>query len=231
MSIALDIIDVAPSSSGGFMHGAAMSFGLIFESSPGEERAPPVASSSLSSSSIGKNSGVSSSEEGDEENDEAQSSYKGPLDMMEALEEVLPIRRGISRFYNYKSKSFTSLAEAATSSSIKEIAKQDNAYTRKRRNLLASNIICRGGISKSSKRTITGSQSTLALALAMCSPEASPSTSDDSSSCSLTHSSFDKLGDHAAWRSLSLADLQECATSAAVNTTSRFFPSKSKLQQ
>lgn len=88
MSIALERIDVEPSSSG-FMHGAAMSFGLIFESSPA-----PVASSS-SSSSLGKNSDVSSGrsvDEGDEENDEAQSSYKGPLDMMEALEEVLPIR-------------------------------------------------------------------------------------------------------------------------------------------
>ncbi|KAM5566175.1 protein OXIDATIVE STRESS 3 LIKE 2 [Rosa sericea] len=236
MSIALDRIgDVAPSS--GFMHGGAMSFGLIFESSPGEDRAPAVASSS--SSSIGKNSDVLS-DEGDEENDEAQSSYNGPLDMMEALEEVLPIRRGISKFYNYKSKSFTSLADVSTTSSIKEIAKPDNAYTRKRRNLLASNLIwdknrnsplsCRGGISKSSKRTITASQSTLALAVAMRSSETSPSTSGDSNSSSLTPPSFNKLGNHVAWRSLSLADLQECATSAAVNTTSRFFPSKPNLQ-
>ena len=149
-------------------------------------------------------------------------------------------RRGISRFYNYKSKSFTSLAEAASSSSIKEIVKPENAYTRKRRNLLASNLmsrnsslgVCSGGISKSSKRTITASQSTLALAVAMCSAETSPSTSGDSNTSSLlTPPSFNKLGDHAAWRSLSLADLQECATSAAVNTTSRFFPSKPNLQQ
>ena len=44
-----------------------------------------------SSSSIGRNSDVSSDGEDCGEN-EAQSSYKGPLDMMEALEEVLPIR-------------------------------------------------------------------------------------------------------------------------------------------
>lgn len=77
MSIALDRIDIATS------------FGLIFESPPAVEEA--VASSS---SSIGKNSdasGRSSSDDG-EENDEAQSSYKGPLDMMDALEEVLPLR-------------------------------------------------------------------------------------------------------------------------------------------
>ena len=141
-------------------------------------------------------------------------------------------RRGISKFYNYKSKSFTSLAEAATSSSIKEIAKPDDPYTRKRRNMLASNLrICRGGISKSSKRTITASQSTLALAMTMCSSESSPSTSGDSNSSSLAPPSFNKLGNHSAWRSLSLADLQECATSAAVNTTSRFFPSHRNMQQ
>ena len=52
-------------------------------------------SSSSSSSSIGKNSDLSvrSSSDGEDcEENEAQSSYKGPLEMMEALEEVLPIR-------------------------------------------------------------------------------------------------------------------------------------------
>lgn len=52
-------------------------------------------SSSSSSSSIGKNSDLSerSSSDGEEcEENEAQSSYKGPLDMMESLEEVLPVR-------------------------------------------------------------------------------------------------------------------------------------------
>lgn len=44
-------------------------------------------------------------------------------------------RRGISNFYNGKSKSFTSLADSTTSSSIQDIAKPENAYTRKRRNL------------------------------------------------------------------------------------------------
>lgn len=136
-------------------------------------------------------------------------------------------RRGISKFYNYKSKSFTSLADASTSSSIKDIAKADNAYTRKRRTLLAYRnflLRSRGGISKSSKKTITANQTTLALAVAMSSSESSPSTSDDSNS-----RSSNTLG---AWRSLSLADLQQCATSAAaaVNTTSRFFPSKPNLQ-
>lgn len=45
------------------------------------------------SSSIGKNSDLSeSSLERGADGEEVQSSYKGPLDAMEALEEVLPIR-------------------------------------------------------------------------------------------------------------------------------------------
>jgi hypothetical protein len=57
-----------------------------------KECSSPCSSLSASaSSSIGRNSDVSSEGEDCEEN-EAQSSYKGPLDMMDALEEVLPIR-------------------------------------------------------------------------------------------------------------------------------------------
>lgn len=51
--------------------------------------------STSSSSSIGRNSdqsGRSSDGEDSGENDEVQSSYKGPLDMMDSLEEVLPVR-------------------------------------------------------------------------------------------------------------------------------------------
>ncbi|XP_020107116.1 uncharacterized protein LOC109723225 [Ananas comosus] len=82
----------------------------------------------------------SGSDEGEEA--EVQSSYKGPLDTMDALEESLPIRRGISKFYCGKSKSFTSLADAISSTSAKDLAKPENAYTRKRKNLLAFSITC-----------------------------------------------------------------------------------------
>lgn len=47
--------------------------------------------SSSSTSSIGRNSDLSSDGENEEEN-EVQSSYKGPLNMMDSLEEVLPMR-------------------------------------------------------------------------------------------------------------------------------------------
>ncbi|KAF7811987.1 Damaged dna-binding 2, putative isoform 1 [Senna tora] len=76
---------------------------------------------------------------GDEDcrENEVQSAYNGPLDMMQPLEEVLPFSRGISKFYDGKSKSFTSLADAFASTSVKDIAKPQNAFTRKRRNLMA----------------------------------------------------------------------------------------------
>lgn len=54
-----------------------------------------AACSSSESSSIGKNSDASldgGREEDDEEENEVQSSYRGPLEMMDALEEVLPHR-------------------------------------------------------------------------------------------------------------------------------------------
>lgn len=83
---------------------------LVFDSTAGEgsvaasggddaskelANACTASTSSSSSSSIGKNSDLSerSSSDGEEcEENEAQSSYKGPLDMMESLEEVLPVR-------------------------------------------------------------------------------------------------------------------------------------------
>lgn len=150
-------------------------------------------------------------------------------------------RRGISKFYNGKSKSFASLREASSSTSIKDIGKPENAYTRKRRNLLASNHIWDknrnfplrsngGGITK---RPISSSRSTLALAMAMNGSESSSSccTSEDSNSSPVSrspphlpplhpqgrasHSVSSKSsmspprGNFSASRSFSLADLQQ----------------------
>ncbi|ONK66113.1 uncharacterized protein A4U43_C06F4280 [Asparagus officinalis] len=78
------------------------------------------------------------SDDGDEA--EVQSSYKGPLDTMDALEDSLPMRRGISTFYYGKSKSFTNLTDALPSSSSKSLAKPKNSYSRKRKKLLAFNL-------------------------------------------------------------------------------------------
>ncbi|KAG7564360.1 hypothetical protein ISN44_As10g011270 [Arabidopsis suecica] len=107
-----------------------------------------LSSTSSSFDSIGNNS---DDDEGGE--NEVESSYKGPLDMMESLEEALPIKRGISKFYKGKSKSFTSLSETA-SLPVKDLTKLENPYSRRRRNLLSHRIRSRGGISKKPVRSV-----------------------------------------------------------------------------
>ncbi|KAI7733413.1 hypothetical protein M8C21_023279 [Ambrosia artemisiifolia] len=106
---------------------------------------------SSSSSSIGNNSDDDDNDDGDD----AQSPYRfdhennnkistGSLDdAIQAIEKALPIRRGISTFYDGKSKSFTCLANMWHSStpSINDIAKPENAFDRKRRTLLASTLL------------------------------------------------------------------------------------------
>ncbi|KGN55382.1 vitellogenin-2 [Cucumis sativus] len=210
-----------------------------FQKEEADESNTCSSASTSSSSSIGRNSDQSDDEDNGE-NDEVQSSYKGPLDMMDSLEEVLPVRKGISKFYSGKSKSFTSLADASSVNSMKEIAKPENAYSKKRRNLMAYNLVWEknrsfplknngGGISK---RPISSSKSSLALAVAMSSSE---SNSSEDSNCSSYSSSppprpplhpqsrpsnnnFPSMvppqKTFSTWRSYSLADLQECATFA-----------------
>ncbi|GMI94961.1 hypothetical protein HRI_003165400 [Hibiscus trionum] len=219
-----------------------------FESSPMKERKRlstaaeeeedwrGSSSATTTSSSIGRNSdddddvsGRSSDGGGSEEN-EVQSSYKGPLDMMNSLEQVLPMRRSISSFYNGKSRSYTSLAEATSVSSMKDIAKPENAYTRRRRNLLAINHVWDKSRNKKLIRPISSSKSTLALAVAMSSSETDSfsSTGEDSPSTSSprlpplhpqmrtahfnnnsTLSPSLSVRNFSNWRSFSLADVRE----------------------
>lgn len=194
--------------------------------------------SCTSSSSIGKNSDVSEgSMDKTDDSQEVQSPYIGPLSSMEALEQVLPMRKGISRFYNGKSKSFTSLREASTSSSMKELAKPENVYIKKRRNILACGLAWesnknRGGISK---RVTNSSRTTLALAAAMnsrlsniCGNSTSSNTISSAPFVSPLNPLFKEYnhnycngsnspclsplahGNFSGWRSFSLADLQQC---------------------
>ncbi|GMJ07299.1 hypothetical protein HRI_004399100 [Hibiscus trionum] len=95
---------------------------------------------SCSSSSIGRNSDVSGESSSDDEDSaeaEVQIQLKEPLDSMDALVDALPMRKGISNFYSGRSKSFTSLADAAAVPSVKDFAKPEDPYIMKRRNLLA----------------------------------------------------------------------------------------------
>ncbi|KAI3524814.1 hypothetical protein L1887_03478 [Cichorium endivia] len=113
---------------------------------------------SSSSSSIGNNSDASGGG-GDSDDDgggEVQSLFKGSLNNLCALEQALPIKRGISTFYAGKSKSYTSLADAVSAPSIQDIVKPEDAYNRKRKNMIAQsvffnknhNLASKNGISK-----------------------------------------------------------------------------------
>ncbi|XP_027176717.1 suppressor protein SRP40-like isoform X1 [Coffea eugenioides] len=201
--------------------------------------------SSSSTSSIGRNSDEESSagrssEAGDGE--EVQSEYKGgALDSLEALEEVLPIKRSISQFYCGKSKSFTSLSDAANCSSMKDIVKPENSYTRKRKNLLACNNFWdknRNGIRRNNSGGISkraaGSRSSLALAASMgCTESSNNSDSSNSNSpsrgiClpplppqarrSLYNDSLSPPGQKfSPWRSFSLSDLQGATATPSIS--------------
>ncbi|XP_022756422.1 uncharacterized protein LOC111304166 [Durio zibethinus] len=184
---------------------------------------------SCSSSSIGRNSDVSaeSSSEGEDSTEaEVQSQFKGPLDTMGALEEVLTMRRGISKFYNGKSKSFTSLADAAAASSVKDFAKPDNPYNRKRKNLLAHSYLLdknrnnplRNSGSEISKRLANSNRGTVALGATTSSSDFNSISSSPSSCLPPLHPQCKKSATNRSsspttqlnppCRSFSLSDLQ-----------------------
>ncbi|KAL4333990.1 hypothetical protein GQ457_07G039180 [Hibiscus cannabinus] len=134
-----------------------------------------------SSSSIGRNSddsGESQSDDDDSPEAEVQSPPKGPLDTMDALDEVLPMRKGISQFYNGKSKSFTSLADAVAAPSVKDFAKPEDPYNKKRKNLLVRsssldekpNNHFRNYVAEISKRVANPNRSTLDINSTASSP-------------------------------------------------------------
>ncbi|KAH6831086.1 hypothetical protein C2S53_009281 [Perilla frutescens var. hirtella] len=178
------------------------------------------------SSSLGKNSDLSdNSMEKSGDGEEVESSFKDPFDgAMEALEEVLPIRRGISRFYNGKAKSFTTLADASSSSSAKDLAKSDNGFMRRRRNLLAYSLTWdnnRSSCLKSngggiSKRVTGSSRATLALAVALNNSDIDRQTGECTSAGSVL------VKDFSGWRSFSLADLQQCVSVGKCRDSDQF---------
>lgn len=156
-------------------------------------------------------------------------------------------RRGISNFYSGKSKSFTSLGDVSSCSSIKDIVKQEDAYTRKRKNLLAHsnyfdksrnrNLENSSGISK---RLANSSRSSLALSAMVSSSESNNSSeclgsnSSSPSPClpplppngrrskspnnGLTPSPPTPERKFSPWRSFSLSDLQQHAATATTES-------------
>ncbi|KAL6911583.1 hypothetical protein ACP4OV_000388 [Aristida adscensionis] len=108
--------------------------------------ASPPASAGRGSSSAGRDSDSPAAaaqwewdgEEVEGGDGEVQSSYKGsPFDTMDALQEALPFRKGVCKFYNGKSGSFAKAADAAIPSPpLKDFPKPDNPSPRKRKGLL-----------------------------------------------------------------------------------------------
>lgn len=143
-------------------------------------------------------------------------------------------RRGISKFYDGKSKSFTSLADAGSTPSVKDIAKPENAYTRRRRNLMwekSRNYPLRsnnGGISK--RTTISSSRSTVTLAFAINYDSNSSCASEDSFSSSNPRSppplpplhppstapSSPMQHNFSSRRFFCLVDIQNCSTATTI---------------
>ncbi|XP_059283875.1 protein OXIDATIVE STRESS 3 LIKE 1-like [Lycium ferocissimum] len=221
----------------GFIHGMSAFIPAMYKSP--DLGVEDDRTSSSSSSSIGRNSDDSpapagSSSDGDGE--EVESPFKGgALDSLESLEEVLPIKRGISNFYAGKSKSYTSLADAASSPSLKDMVKPENAYTRKRKNLLAHsnffdknrNHFPRNNSGGLYKRPIN-SRSSLALGSTSSCSESNNSSESLNSNTSSPRFSLPPLPPQSrrysnessssppeqklsAWRSFSLSDLQGAA--------------------
>lgn len=194
-------------------------------------------SSSSSSSSIGSNS--DDDDDDDRDGEEVHSPFKpAGLDNLETLEEVLPIKRSISKFYAGKSKSFTSLPDAASISSVKEIVKPEDAYTRKRKNLLAHNNffgknrsslpgVGNGGIYKRPINSRSSSALAASMSCSDCNNSSESLNSSPSSPCLSrpplppqtrkykNESSLSPPGQKFnAWRSVSLSDLQGAAAAA-----------------
>ncbi|XP_050387415.1 protein OXIDATIVE STRESS 3 LIKE 1-like [Argentina anserina] len=153
MSIALDSGNYMIKRSRRFIHGISSLYTKGFDQDHRLELEED--SSSSSSSSVGNDSDDEPNGSSEGEEAEVQSSFKAPLDTMDQLEEVFPVKRGLSEFYDGRSKTFTNLADASSLSTVKELAKPDNPYNKKRKNLLTDGYYFRdlkingGGIRRS----------------------------------------------------------------------------------
>ncbi|TKY74632.1 hypothetical protein E2542_SST03395 [Spatholobus suberectus] len=89
---------------------------------------------SESSSSIGT-PGDSDNEEDEEEEVQSKLKIRPGLGSLDALEDSLPIKRGLSSHFDGKSKSFSDLSKV---SALKELQKQESTFNKRRRVLIAS---------------------------------------------------------------------------------------------
>ncbi|KAJ1281310.1 hypothetical protein BS78_04G296400 [Paspalum vaginatum] len=112
----------------------------------GYTASPPASAGRGGSSSAGRDSDSPAAaaqwewdgEEVEGGDGEVQSSYKGsPFDTMDALQEALPFRKGVCKFYNGKSGSLAKLQDAVIPSPpLKDLPKPGTPSPRKRKGLL-----------------------------------------------------------------------------------------------
>ncbi|XP_051151257.1 protein OXIDATIVE STRESS 3 LIKE 2-like [Andrographis paniculata] len=101
--------------------------GYVDGDSEGKEIVQDVVPHPLPSSSDG---------ESDVDERETQPNRRRTLDSLAALEDALPIKRGLSRFYNGRSKSFCNLNQLSVED-IRDLGKKDHICNKRRRLLLA----------------------------------------------------------------------------------------------
>lgn len=129
------------------------------------------------------------------------------------LSENIDLRKGISDFYKGKSKSFMSLSEAA-SLPMKDLARPENAHSRRRRNLFSHRMYSRGGISKKPVK------SALTLAVTVMSQrEGDSSSSDDDSPSRQLHLNLPPRQSKGSFGNcVPVVDSPRCFKSAGSNT-------------
>eukprot|EP00250_Pteridium_aquilinum_P000762 c10924_g1_i1 orf=446-1546(-) len=117
---------------------------------------------------------ASSSSSGDasqlSDDTEAQSAFKEAADLSSSLDTSSFSRKGLSRFYAGKSRSFSCLSDAV---SVKDLAKPESPYAKKRRvNVSGARLPpLQKSAASISKKQIHSGKSTLALAVAMSTKE------------------------------------------------------------
>ncbi|MCD9646695.1 hypothetical protein HAX54_036753 [Datura stramonium] len=111
--------------------------------------------------SLSSSIGVLSNGDGgdDEDGEEAQSKavpvVEGSLNSFATLEAALPFKRGLSGYYDGKSKTFMNLAEVK---SVEEIEKEESPLNKRRRLTVASKTLYKWGSSSSSMPHLTSSE-------------------------------------------------------------------------
>lgn len=89
---------------------------------------------SMESSSIGE----PDDDDDDDVTDDDEVQSTSSLSCLASLEDSLPIKRGLSKFYAGKSKSFANLTEVKN---LKELGKSENPFNKRRRTLMAYNLM------------------------------------------------------------------------------------------